>query len=346
MGAPVHSVEPDRDARDGSERRFLIAGWVAILLGAAGFAGWAAWAPLDRGVAVQGTVIADGHRKPVQHLSGGRVQAVLVREGDTVTEGQAVVQIDTTRVQAEFNAAQATVLGLRQQIQATREARSARQLQARLLAAQIAELRPLAEDGIVPRNRLVDLERQAAQLDSALAQDEGALAQAVQQIAEIEQRQAARRHEIDSAVVRAGAAGTVQSLSVFGPDTVAGAGQVLMEIVPANAPLRVEAQVPVHLIDRLQPGLQVDLMFTALNLNETPIVPGEVLVITPDRVVDERTGQPYYRVQTSVGASSVAGARLRHGMPVDVFVKTGERSLASYLLKPLTDRMRAGMRED
>lgn len=338
------------DAQDvppqGGEKRYLLLGWLVLALGLLGFLGWAWWAPLDRGVAVQGALVADGHRKPVQHLSGGRVQAILVREGDTVVEGQPVARLDTTAARSELNAAEANVIGLTQLIQATRQARQGRQTQARLLAAQMADMRPLAEEGIVPRNRLVDLERQAAQLASALAQDEGSIAQATQQIAEVRERQAARRHDIETAVIRATASGTVQSLTVFGADTVIAAGQVLMEIVPADAPLRVEAQVPVHLIDRLQPGLDVELMFTALNQNETPVAYGKVLVVTPDRLVDERTGIPFYRIQASLNGSAATDARLRHGMPVDVFVKTGERPLASYLLKPLTDRLRSGMREN
>jgi membrane fusion protein, protease secretion system len=90
------------------------------------------------------------------------------------------------------------------------------------------------------------------------------------------------------------------------------------------------------------------LMFTALNQAQTPTAQGEVLVVSPDRIVDERTGVPYYRMQTSIDMTEMPSdvMNLRHGMPVDVFVKTGERTLISYLLKPLSDRMRSGMREN
>lgn len=330
----------------GSELRYLRLGWLVLGLGVLAFLGWSWLAPLDRGVAVQGVLVADGSRKPVQHLSGGRVQEILVREGDTVATGQPVARLDTTAVQSELNASEANIVGLVEFIRATRLGREGKQKQARLLAAQIANIRPLADDGIVPRNRLVDLERQAAQVESALAQDDGSIAQATQQIAEMRERQVAWKHEIQSAVIRAPEAGIVQALTVFGPNTVVAAGQVILEIVPTDAPLRVEAQVPVHLIDRLQPGLEVDLMFTALNQSETPIARGQVLVVTPDRLVDQRTGVPFFRLNISLEAGAALNTRLRHGMPVDVFVKTGERSLASYLVKPLTDRLRSGMREN
>lgn len=328
-------------------RRLMRTGWLVILVGFGGFVAWATFAPLDRGVAVQGTLVAEGNRKPVQHTTGGRVAEVLVREGDSVREGQVLVRLDTTQTRALVNAARESLAGLRSQIDATRAGRSTRRAQLQSVAAQIADLRPLAQDGYVPKNRLSELERQEQQLAGALAQDDGAIAQAEKQIDEIRQRMVAQEYELAQAEVRANATGVVQSLAVFGAGVVVTPGQVLMEIVPRDAALIVEAQVPVNLIDRLQPGLPVELNFTALNRNTTPVLHGEVLVVSPDRLVDQRSGFPYYRMRTTVGAAAQAAQLpLRHGMPVDVFVKTGERSLMSYLAKPFLDRWHSGMRED
>lgn len=327
-------------------RRLLRLGWLVILLGFGGFLAWAALAPLDRGVAVQGALIAEGNRKPVQHTTGGRVAEVLVREGDAVREGQVLVRLDTTQTRALANASREAMAGLRSQIEGTRAARATRRTQVQSLAQQMAGMRPLAQDGFVPRNRLSELERQEQQLAGAIAQDDGAIAQTEKQLEEIRQRLVAQEYELTQAEIRANATGIVQALAVFGPGVVITPGQVLMEIVPRDAPLIVEAQVPVNLIDRLRPGLPVELNFTALNLNTTPVVRGEVLVVSPDRLVDQRTGIPYYRMRTTVGDASAAALPLRHGMPVDVFVKTGERSLMSYLVKPFLDRWRGGMRED
>lgn len=328
-------------------RRALRLGWLVILLGFGGFVAWAALAPLDRGVAVQGALVAEGNRKPVQHTTGGRVAEVLVREGDAVTTRQVLVRLDTTQTRALINAARESLAGLRSQIEATRAARATRRAQVQSLAQQMAGMRPLAQEGFVPMNRLSELERQNQQLAGAMAQDDGAIAQAEKQIEEIRQKLVAQEYELAQAEIRANDTGIVQSLAVFGPGVVVTPGQVLMEIVPRDAPLIVEAQVPVNLIDRLRPGLPVELNFTALNLNTTPVIHGEVLVVSPDRLVDQRTGVPYYRMRTTVGDTAAAAALpLRHGMPVDVFVKTGERSFMSYLLKPFVDRWRGGMRED
>jgi protease secretion system membrane fusion protein len=328
-------------------RRLLRLGWLVMLFGFGGFLAWAFLAPLDGGVAVQGALVAEGNRKPVQHTSGGRVAEVLVREGDAVREGQVLVRLDTTQTRAIVNAARESLAGLRSQVLATRAARATRVAQVQSLREQMAGVRPLAQEGYVPKNRLSELERQDQQLAGAIAQDDGTIAQAEKQMDEIRQKLVAQEYELAQAEIRANATGIVQSLAVFGPGVVISPGQVLMEIVPRDAALVVEAQVPVNLIDRVRPGLPVELNFTALNRNTTPVLNGEVLGISPDRIVDQRTGTPYYRMRTSVGDVGPAVAlALRHGMPVDVFVKTGERSLMSYLVKPFVDRWHGGMRED
>lgn len=328
-------------------RRLLRLGWIFIVLGFGGFVAWASLAPLDRGVAVQGALVAEGNRKPVQHTTGGRVADVLVREGDAVTQGQVLVRLDTTQTRALVNAAREALAGLRSQVEATRAARMTRRAQVQSLAQQIAGVRPLAQEGYVPGNRLSELERQEQQLAGQIAQDDGAIAQAEKQMDEIRQRLVAQEYELAQAEIRANATGVVQSLAVFGPGVVVTPGQVLMEIVPRDARLVVEAQVPVNLIDRLRPGLPVELSFSALNRNSTPALHGEVLVVSPDRLVDQRTGTPYYRMRTTVDErAATPELPLRHGMPVDVFVKTGERSFMSYLVKPFLDRWHSGMRED
>jgi protease secretion system membrane fusion protein len=123
----------------------------------------------------------------------------------------------------------------------------------------------------------------------------------------------------------------------------------VLEVVPTNQPLMVEAQLPVHLIDKVYEGLEVEMMFTAFNQNRTPHIPGVVMVVGDDRIVDERTGQPYFKIMaeaTPEGKKLLGDHKVRPGMPVDVFVKTGERTMMSYLLKPLLDRMHSALREE
>jgi len=139
------------------------------------------------------------------------------------------------------------------------------------------------------------------------------------------------------------------ALSIFTPGAVVGPGARMLDVVPLDAPLEIEAQVPVHLIDKVKSDLPVELMFTAFNQSKTPHIPGTVTKVTADRLLDEKTGQPYfklYAVATPEGVKRLKDEKVRPGMPVEVFVKTGERTLLNYLIRPITDRAHSALREE
>ena len=121
------------------------------------------------------------------------------------------------------------------------------------------------------------------------------------------------------------------------------------DIVPSDDTLIVTGQVPVHLIDKVHPELPVDLIFSALNQKKTPNIPGLVTHVSADRLTDEKSGLPYYTIKARVtpeGLRMLTDHQIRAGMPVEIFVKTGERSLMSYLFKPILDRVHSSMSEE
>jgi protease secretion system membrane fusion protein len=155
--------------------------------------------------------------------------------------------------------------------------------------------------------------------------------------------------ELANATVKAPVDGTVVAMNVFTHGGVVAPGFRMMDIVPSGDPLIVDGQLPVHLIDKVNPNLPVELIFSAFNQNTTPRVPGIVTHVSADRLLDEKTGQPYYNVKAKVapeGMKMVAGLQIRPGMPVDLFVRTGERTMMNYLLKPVLDHTRLSLREE
>jgi protease secretion system membrane fusion protein len=125
----------------------------------------------------------------------------------------------------------------------------------------------------------------------------------------------------------------------------------MMDVVPTGDGFVVEAQLPINMIDRVHHGLPVELIFSAFNTNKTPHIPGVLTQVSADRTVDERTGNSYYKVRATVSPEGVKLIAAKHldiqpGMPVEVFVKTGERTMMSYLLKPVFDRAKSSMSED
>ncbi|MDT4870692.1 Type I secretion system membrane fusion protein PrsE [compost metagenome] len=106
--------------------------------------------------------------------------------------------------------------------------------------------------------------------------------------------------------------------------------------------------IPVQAIDKMAAGLPVDIAFPAFNHAQTPNIPGRVLTVSADRLVDETTQQPYYLAEIEVteeGMSKLGSNRIRPGMPATVTIKTGERNLMSYLMKPMLDRVDGAFKE-
>jgi protease secretion system membrane fusion protein len=154
------------------------------------------------------------------------------------------------------------------------------------------------------------------------------------------------RFEKGLSEIRAPVSGTVVGLKVFTVGGVIQAGQVLAEIVPTGGALVVEAEIPPKLIDKVSVGLEADLRFVAFNQSTTPVIEGRVSLVGVDLLVTQGNSQgklpEYYLVRvetTAVGAKQLGKLRLQPGMPVDVIIKTGERTFMSYLLKPLTDKL-------
>jgi protease secretion system membrane fusion protein len=434
---PVEVVELNTDAS-----QYARMGWLIVIFGVLGFLIWASFAPLDRGVPMSGTVVVSGNRKAVQHLTGGTVDTVLVKDGDAVKQGQVLVRMNDTQVKAQaeisriqFNVARATqarliaekdgkstiqfpadlkvmmsnptvanhvllqeqlfssrrfsiendinainenVAGLRIQVKALEDSMHNKKQQQQLLTEQLEGVRNLAKDGYVPRNRLLELERSNAQLNSGVIEDVGNIGRIKRQIAEYTMRSEQRKqeyqrdvrtqlaeiqkeadalqnrvkatdYELASSEVKAPVSGTVVELNVFTSGAVINHGFKLMEIVPTGETLIVEGQLPVHLVDKVHKDLPVDFIFSAFNTNTTPHIPGVVTHVSADRSTDERTGMPYYKVKAAVtpdGLKALGKLQVRPGMPVELFVKTGERTMMNYLMKPIFDRAKTSMKEE
>ncbi|WP_412461875.1 HlyD family type I secretion periplasmic adaptor subunit [Pseudomonas sp. SC11] len=295
-----------------------------------------------------------------------------------VLEGQR--QLFESRRQAlarEQGALSASVEGSRAQLAGMRRARGDLQAQADSLREQLDNLRPLAGEGYIPRNRVLEYQRQLSQVQRDLAQNAGDSARLEQGIVEaqlnlqqrreeyqkevrsqladaqvraatLEQQLNSARFELRHSEILAPADGIAINLGVHTEGAVVRAGETLLEIVPQGTALEVEGRLPVNLVDKVAPQLPVDILFTAFNQNRTPRVTGEVALISADQLLDERSGQPYYVLRSTVSEEALTrlqGLSIRPGMPAELFVRTGERSLLNYLFKPLLDRAGSALSE-
>lgn len=310
---------------------------------------WACFAPLDKGVPVSGYVIADSNRKEIKQLSGGVVDRVLVHEGELVKRGQLLLVMNEIQARSTINEASSSITGIESQNRGLEIGISEKQKQLNYTKQQLAGLAELSKEDLIPKTKLWDAEKELAQLNASIAADLASIEKNKSQINELLERKSAFQFDLDNTQIKSPVDGYIVGLTQFTNGGVITPGTHLMDIVPLNDDLVVEAQVPVILIDKVNVNLDAEILFTAFNQNRTPHIPAKILMVSSDKYVDEKTGAPYFKVRavtTEKGRKELKDLHVRPGMPAEVFIKTGERTLISYLLKPFFDRSYSAFREE
>ena len=309
-------------------------------------------------------------------------EALLADRADPRAAGAMSLQTQlmSTRLQAlqlEVGALAENGRGLELQAAGLEASMVAKNDQLRSLREQLASLRKLADEGFLARSRVLEQERTIASLVAALAEDTGTLGRTRQSALELRSRAAVRqqefrreaqaqladaqrdaaglrsrldslRFEVASSEIAAPVAGTVHNVSVHTVGGVVAAGTTLMEIVPQGQALRVEAQVAPHLIDKVRAGLPVEILFPAFQQATTPSIPGRLVSVSADVLLEPRQSIPYFKAVVEVtpeGMAKLQQHEIRAGMPAEVFMRIGERTALNYLLKPLTDRVNRALTE-
>jgi HlyD family secretion protein len=247
-----------------------------------------------------------------------------------------------------------------------------------LIARELKSAHELWEKDLLPISRLTALEREATriegergQLVSLISETKAKISETELQILQIDhdlrtevgrelreidakigelsERKIAAEDQLRRIEVRAPDTGRVHKLSVHTIGGVVAAGDPILLIVPEDEELTVEVKVSPTDIHQLYPGQPAELRFSALNQRTSAEIEGTVSRISADVATDERTGTSHYSVRIDLPndtRAALGDLKLIPGMPVDAFIKTRDRKVVSYLLKPITDQMSRAMRED
>ena len=331
------------------ENYFAWLGWQVVIWGLGAALLWATFAPIEKGVSTSGWVMTDSNRKAIQPSFAGIVDDIYVKEGQIVKAGEVLVKLNPVSAQSQVNGTNESISGLEAQIKATERSIIQKKLQIELLEKEIVGLRKLYAEGYVSQSKVFEMERQTLQLKAVVLEDEGTVTRTKKQISELQEKRNPYQFDLDNTQLKSPVEGQVVNITIFTKGGVVSPGQKLMEVVPTNEAMIIEGQLPVHLVDKVRVDLPVEMMFTAFNVNRTPHIPGILISVGGDRIVDEKTGNPYYKIQavpTAKGSRMLRDLKVRPGMPVELFIRTGEQSMMTYLLKPVFDRTHSAMRED
>ncbi|UPK33914.1 HlyD family type I secretion periplasmic adaptor subunit [Bradyrhizobium sp. 186] len=414
-----------------SIRHVALAGWLIIAVFFGGIGTWALTAPLNGAVVANAVVKVDGNRKSVQHLDGGIVKELHVREGERVLAGDLLIVLDETQTRAEyevltqqyavlratevrllteldhrsdlvlpadlkartedpyftsvwngqrsqFESRRASLEGqgsvIREKINQLRSQIVGAEAQVKSFSDQISSVRneakdiaPLVERGLIARPRILQLERTAYGLEGQIADTNANIAKLRQAIAEQEQQisqldndrmtevskdlrdtQARLLEVIPKALsakaimgrmeIRAPYTGRVVGLNVFSVGGVIQRGDKILDIVPDEESLTIEAQVAVEDISDVHPNTRAEVHLTAYKQRIVPIIHGDVIQVSADRLTDPKTNNPYYTAFVRIDRDELAtmpNIQLYPGMPATVMIPTVQRTAFEYIVGPL-----------
>jgi len=245
-------------------------------------------------------------------------------------------------------------------------------------SGEITELKDLLRQGFVDKQRLLEQERKLDMLKSEVADHQSTITktrlqinetemQIVQtnqkfssdvakdlsdvqaQVFDLQEKASALKDRLSRIVIRAPEDGMVLDMKVHTIGGVVSAGTPLLDIVPESSDLVVEAHVSTNDIDRITIGKLTDIRFSAFNAATTPVIQGEVTRISADRLTDEKTNEGYYLVRVKVtdeGLKRLGDRKLQPGMPAEVLINAGERTMLQYLLKPARNMFAKSMIEE
>ena len=407
------------------------------------FGGWSVLAPLGSAALAPGSLTVEGYRKTVQHLEGGIVKAIYVRDGDTVSKGQVLIELDDTSSRAQlgtlrgqlFSAlarearliaerdGKATVVypadlvnatdpraqedmriqnqsfavrhrsrageigilkeqrgQLLAKIEGIKAQRLSRSNLSNSLNKELEDFRAMLEEGYIEKQKVNELERRLAESEGDRGDFVANIATAQTQISEIDlkilqidkdfqrevieelskvQAELSELNEktqwledtVTRTVIKAPEAGMVLGLTVHTLGAVIPPGGHLMDIVPQQQTLVVEAQVSPIDIDRVHIGQTCEIRFSAFKSAKTPKVSGRLTTLSADRLTDEQNKVSYFLARVEVDKTGLEELRKRglilmSGMPAEVLINTGDRTFFEYLMQPLSNIFARSLIED
>lgn len=421
-----------------SRQRLVAIGAVSLILGFGGLGAWATFAPLRSAALAPGVVKVASERKTVQHLEGGIVKDILVKEAQVVDAGQVLLRLDDVAARARFAMLQsghdalsaeyarleaerdgsttlvfptalqarrgdpriASLLDGEMQLFASRRAAmhgqfsvlrqrkqqneekitgrmtqlEATQTKLTYVAEEIKGAESLMADGMYTKPRYFALKRAEADLngDTGRLRADIAETQALNgetdlrimdmrnqlqkeandklqdlraKLDDLGERLKAAADTLARTEIVARQAGTVIGLQVHTIGGVVKPGANILDIVPKDDVMIVQANVRPQDIDRVHKGMPAEVRFTAFNARATPVFPGAVSRVSADRFTDAGRGEAYYVAQIEIDPKQVTGLTLQPGMPAEVYIVTGERTALDYITRPIREQMQRGMLE-
>lgn len=299
--------------------------------------------------------------------------ATLIRDQQFLfTTRQQLFQSQQAVLAQRVEQQQTQIQGLQAQLDSVLE-------QQRLTEEELAGYRKLNEQGFAPKTLILRYERSLAELAGRRGQLLSDIARLRQQmgetrmqltslqnerasqsaeglrdsqtkLADVIPRLTTARQNLAATVIRSPVQGYIFNLTQFTVGGVVGAGEVIMDVVPAATPLTVTAMIKPEDVDEVHAGMPAKVKLTGLNQRFSDSLDATVAVVSADRITNDKSGVSYYRVDLRIAPAELKklkkGVQLTPGMPAQALIKTGDRSIMGFLISPIVDTLEDAFREE
>lgn len=392
----------------------------ALIIFAVIFLGWAVFLPIKSASIADGTVVLDFNRKTIQHLEGGIIDQIFVREGQIVKEGDVLfylhdikakteqqilkerlwtTQLQKARLKAEqenkktinltkffsenvdlseednqklkeiaanqLKLFEARVNKRKGEAKVLEQKLKSAEARLSLFQKEFSLIKPLVDEDNLPILREIDLQKSIAQTEeevetaklqianyknSELSETLKEIKDSDMEIVALHNQLFASKDVLKRSAIKSPVSGMVMNIKYHTIGAVIPPNGEVMNIVPQSEELIIEAKVKPQDIDNIAVGMKSKIQLTAYKGKKVPKINGEVINVSPDIITNEQTRESYFLARVSISKKDIeklkSKVELYPGMPAQVFIITGSRSLVSYLFTPISDSAYKAFRED
>lgn len=335
---------------------YLVALVIFITFG--GFALWGNLAQLDSGAIAPGEIIPSGRTRTVQHLEGGIVKSILVHEGEQVVAGQLLMQLENVQARVPLSKLQTSAAQKLAEAKLELSAwnRKKQNLEKMRAAAndEFMVNEKLYEENYISKVRLLQLEGRLSEIDALISETESEASRAQLKILDLTadlKDVAVLEDRMTRTQIRAPQGGSISDLRVNTIGGVIPPASKILDIVPDDEKLLVEAKIAANDIDVVFPGLEARVKLSAYKARSHISLRGRVVMISDSTFRDEGLGgrgQPYYRARIEISDKELQrkeGVNLVPGMLAEVYIIAGHRSAIRYLVDPFIESIERALHQ-
>ncbi|SFJ95429.1 HlyD family secretion protein [Pseudovibrio ascidiaceicola] len=297
---------------------------------------------------------------------------------NTIQEGQRRMMVAKTKnLRGRQDQMRAQIQQYKKQIDGLSQQRDAKEIEISLIDGELEDLNKLLAKKLVTESRVTALKRektklqgeygdfiaQIAKTEEAIAErniqimqiEEDVLTKTLEQlqqvraeIAQLEEKKIAAQDQLMRMEIKSPQSGTIHDLTIHTIGGVIAPGEIVMQVVPREDVLVIEAQVQPIDVDQLTPNQEATIRLPSFDQRTTPELTAAVKTISPDLLEDPKTGLSFYMAELTISEDELdklGGKNLVPGMPVEAFIQTGNRTVISYIMKPMVDQIAHAMRE-